>query len=286
MISNLDKWEAKYIQNLKDKESIAWDDEEAYLRYPKWNFIYDKQILSNMAINTPKTWDLTLETPTTYPVYVKPRTNFYGLGKDSYVACSWDEIEDPLNSIAQQFLEGTHYSTDYVLKDGQIIDSWTFIGHKSFYNDFTLWESYPFPDAIRGDVEDLLWGYTGIANFESIGGVIIEGHLRGSLQFYDISGGMLSKMPQFVNTGTYSPGKFKKTYSKVLRTKHSGKIEFSRVPYKPKGVTSVQLCYEPGVPLNVTDPGAFRHRYAVINGTNKKIIDSYAKNLRKFLIFK
>lgn len=279
IFSPKDKWEEAYIKNLRNADFLAWGDEEAFYRYPKHNFIYDKYLLSKTT-KTLKVWDLEKEIPNKYPVYVKPKTNFFGLGKDSYVAFSKDEIEDVTGLIAQEFAEGTHYSTDFVLDRGKVIDCWTFVGHKNFYNDFTLWESVPFPDSIRQYVENLLHDYTGICNFESINGKIIEGHLRGSLQFFDICGGLLEQMPKFIDKGTYTPVKFKNSYSKVLRTRHDGYVTIKKLPRKPKSVASLQLAHESKLKLSTCDPSSFRKRFAVINGFNLKDIENYAISLR------
>jgi len=279
MIDKKDIWEELYIKNLKDADVLAWGDSDAFYRYPKYNYIYDKYLLSKIT-NTIKVWDLEKEIPNQYPLIIKPKTNLFGLSKDSYVAFSEDEIEDIQGMIAQEFAQGTHYSTDYVLLRGKVIDSFTFIGHKNFYNDFILWESQEFPDIIKSHIESCLNDYTGVANFESINGKIIEGHLRGSLQFYDICGGLLSKLPDLIKTGNYVPVKFEKTYSKVLRTRHNGYVKIKNLPRLISGLRSIQLCHSPNEKLSITDPGSYRRRYCIINGTNLKQIDNFTKMLK------
>lgn len=274
-----DSWEEQYINNLKNADVLAWGDCDAFYRYPSYSHIYDKLLLSKLT-RTIKVWDLEKEIPDQYPLMIKPKTNLFGLSKDSYVAFSEEEIEDIIGMIAQEFVEGSHYSTDYVLDRGKIIDSYTFIGHKNFYNDFILWESVPFADNIKDSVEDVLKGYTGIANFESINGKIIEAHLRGSLQFYDICGGMLAQMPEYVLNGKYEPVKYKNTYSKVLRTRHDGYVHVKALPKKPQEITSVQLCFENTKKISKTDPAGYRKRYCIINGYNLNSIQQYIKLLK------
>lgn len=277
-----DTWEENYIKNLRNANLLAWDDSEAFYRYPKYSHIYDKFLLSKLTGNS-RVWDLEALIDLNsikYPVFVKPKMNLFGLGKDSYAAFSFDEIEDTNGMIAQELFKGTHYSTDYVLHNGKVIDSFTFIGHKNFYNDFILWESNPFPDKIKNKVEDVLPDYTGIANFESIDGHIIEGHLRGSLQFFDICGDLLGQMPAYYKDGSYNKVKFIKSYSKVLRTRRDGYLKVKSLPKKLPNITSIQLTYDPSVKLSTTDPSGFKKRYCVINGTCLSEINNYATLLK------
>lgn len=282
-MKDLDPWEYQYISQLKDNDVLAWEDEEAFYRYPKYSHVYDKYFIGKTYSGL-KTWDLEKETPTEFPVVIKPKTNLFGLGKDCYIANSAEEIEHVVGMIAQEFTDGLHYSTDYVLKDGKIIDSFTFTGYKNFYNDFTLWESYAFPDRISMRVESILDGYTGLANFESVEGRIIEGHLRGSLQFYDISGGLLQQMPKFIKTGQYDKVTYEHTFSKVCRTYRKGHMSVKSIPKKDSSIRSVQLCYEPNKSLVETNPGGHRKRWAVINGTDLTKIDNYGKMLRQGVV--
>jgi len=274
-----DSWEENFIINLKDADLVPWGDNDAFYRYPKYSHIYDKYLLTKV-INSLKVWDLEKEIPTKFPVIVKPKVNLFGLGKNSYVADNVEEIEDCEGLVAQEFVEGTHYSTDFVLDRGKIIDSFTFIGNKNYYGDFILWESIPFSDKIKNNVEDVLPDFTGICNFESIDGNIIEGHLRGSLQFFDICGGMLEQMPKYFKSGDYTPVKFEKTYSKVLRTRHDGLLVVNNIPKKVQHIRSVQLCFEKNTPLSATDPNSFRKRYCVVNSDNVNQMERYSEELR------
>lgn len=274
-----DKWEEQYIQNLRNNHVVAWGDADAFFRNPRFCHVYDKLWLGKTHSGL-KTWDLENEIPDRFPVIVKPKHNFDGLSKDCYVADALEEIEDVDKMIAQEMAQGTHYSTDYILKGGNIIDSWTFVGHKNFYNDFILWESHPFPDKIRTKIQKILPFYNGVCNVESIDGRIIEMHLRGSLQFYDICGGLLKQLPEYMLKGIYTPTKYEKTYSKVLRTRHDGYVTVKNLPEKPLAVRSLQLCSTPGDKLSEDDPGAYRRRFAVINGTNLTEIEQYARLLR------
>jgi len=280
MIDELDRWEAKYIYNLPGYQNLAWSDKEAFYRYPKWNHIYDKLVLSKFTGVT--TFDLELEFPSMFPVVVKPRRNFEGLSKNCYIASSADEVEDFAGYIAQELLDGYQCTTDYVLREGVIIDQFSFVTHKNNYGEIKCFSSTPFsPNDVSAKIRVMFQGYTGVLNVESINGRIIEIHLRPSLQFYDVCGGLIEQLPTFYDKGIWDKVNFEQTYSRVFRTRHDGKVREVKMPNgMPSEVRSVQLCYEEGVPLSSTDPSLFRKRYLVINGTDLTKIEDFAKTIR------
>ena len=280
MISQLDPWEAKYILNLKNTDLLAFGDFEAWHRYPKHSWVYDKQALAHFT-GVP-TYDLEREIPDIihYPYIVKPRTNFDGLSKDAYVVCSEDEIEDWTGMIAQKFLEGHQGTSDVVLLNGVVLDSYSFTTHKNYYGEIKLFESNPFvPLAVVNKLRDLFSGYTGVVNVEYINSDILEIHLRPSLQFYDICGGLIQQLPKFMETGKWQKTKYSKTYSRIYRTKHDGFPEVKQLPEKPASITSIQLCWEDKKLLSETDPSLGRNRYMVINGTNLQEIENFGKKV-------
>lgn len=279
MLSQLDPWEANFIRNLKNRELLAWSDFESWHRYPKHSWVYDKQALASFT-GVP-TYDLETEIPDSihYPYIIKPRTNFTGLSKDAYVASSEDEIEDWKGMIAQKYIEGHQGTSDVVLLNGAVVDSFSFTTHKNYYGEIKLFESNPFiPLQVVNKLRDLFSGYTGVVNVEYINSDIIEIHLRPSLQFYDICGGLIEQLPRFMETSKWEKVKFSKTYSRVYRTRHDGKPEVKSLPNEyGEGVTSVQLCWEDNKLLSETDPSLGRNRYMVINGTNLQKIEEFGK---------
>lgn len=278
MLHLLDPWERQYIDNLKDTDQLAWDDFTAWNRYPKYSWVYDKEALAKFTGLL--TYDLEKEIPDSayYPYIVKPRTNFTGLSKDAYVVDSEDEIEDWEGMIAQKFIEGHQGTADLILLDGVILDKFAFTTHKNFYGEIKLFESNPFlPLSVADTIRKLFGGYTGVVNVEYIEGKVIEIHLRPSLQFYDICGGLIEQLPKFIKEGKWEKVKFSKTYSKIYRTKHDGFPEVKSLPQKPKGVSSVQFCWEDGKKISESDPSIGRNRYMVVNGTSLEDIQNFGK---------
>lgn len=283
MLDLLDQWEANYIKQLKDYDVMAWSDEEAFLRYPKHSWVYNKLLLSKSTGLV--TFDLEKELPSVFPVIIKPIENKFGLSKGCYVAESLDEIEDYVGYIAQEYVFGTQYSTDMLLSKGQVKAHYTFITQKSKYDEIKCFVSNPFISyPIKTKIEKILNDYTGVVNVEFIDNQIIEIHLRPSLQFYDICGGFISKMPEFVKNGLIPRVKFEQTYSRVFRTRFDGVVKKVIIPEnKPDGIRSLQFCWENGTKLSQTDPSLFRKRYMVINGTNLPIMENYGRLFKVIL---
>lgn len=277
-----DPWEEQYIKNLKNSDVLSWGDSEAYDRYPKLNWIYDKYLLLK-TLGQP-VWDLEKEIPNKYPVIVKPRKNLFGLGKDCYFASFPSQIEKVVGMIAQPILTGQHISTDYVLINGKIGGMTSFIGYKDEYKEFYLWERTPYTAKINHIIQNLFKEHTGVVNVETIGGKLIEAHIRPSLQFFDIDGGLQSQLPKVVLERKFERPKWYSSYSYVARTLHKGKINVKNIPNKPKSIKSVQIAYD-GTSLSSTDPSAFRKRYAIINGTDLTQIEKYVNLLKRNIEF-
>lgn len=277
MLDLLDQWEANYIKQLKNYDVMAWGDEEAKLRYPKHSWVYNKFLLAKHT--NVETFDLEKEMPDVFPVVVKPIENLFGLSKGCYVAESPEEIEDFAGYMAQRYLFGTQFSSDLILANGKIQGHYTFITHKSKYDEITCFISNPFLSGdVRRKVEQILYDYTGVVNVEYIDDDIIEMHLRPSLQFYDICGKFIQQMPEFIKNGVIPKVKFEQTYSRVFRTRFDGIVKKVIIPEnKPNEIRSIQFCWEDKYKLSETDPSMFRKRFMVINGTDLPTINNYGK---------
>ena len=280
----LDSWELQYIRDLKDHDVMAWADDQAKMMYPKHSWVYDKLLLSRELykdLGLDFTWDLEKEMPNQFPVIVKPRENLDGLSKDCYTADSPDEIEDFHGFIAQKKFSGNQYSIDLMVQEGKVAAKFPFLAYKNSYGELKMFESTRFSPNVSQEIARVLPDYTGIVNVELVSGMVIEMHLRPSLQFYDICGGFIEAMPEFVKTGKVPQISFEQTYSRVYRTKHDGFVSKAHIPpEKPSGVRSIQLCWTDGYKLSESDSGLLRHRYMVINGTDLTEIEEYGRMVR------
>lgn len=280
-----------------DKDSdIAWDDSQAWEMNPVHRWVYDKYEISKVSdIHTWLLKDLSFETAANldYPVILKPRKNFHGMGKGTHVCYAWEDLitcYDP-DSIVQEKLTGRHISTDVLLRGGDICAYSSFEG---FYEkdpfganslSFSLWERVPeLPSAVPDFCTHLI-GYTGPANVETIGGRVIEVHLRPSLQFYDIDGGLIKSLSSFLK-GDPPSVSFEKTYSKPFRIKEDKTPTSYEIPLKPPNVGLVFHTFEINKPLSAVDNDEYSYRVLVVNGWDLKDIETYGNELMEKITWK
>src|SRR6185312_12205714 len=219
--------------------------------------------------------------PPAYPVFSKPIYNLKGMGVGSR---RLDSEADYLAAYRpghfwSTLLDGDHISSDTALVDG-VPQWWRHArGIASGDGTFDYWEVSP--DADRA-VEDgcgawcrtHLAGYTGLINLETIGGRIIEAHLRFADQWPDLYG------PGWVDAvvGLYESGEWdfpfdddrSEGYSVVLfgrtgmRYRHPPPAFVDEIRGAP-GVTSVQITFheDRDPDLHAMPPGGFR--LAIVN---------------------
>jgi len=159
---------------------IPTNDLDAWVTYPKYNWIYNRLQLAQMQ--NIKAAPMPIQ-PDTFPVIIKPIVNLYGMGLNIKKITSMIEFEENWynNDFWMEFLDGEHLSIDILLIKGQIIWHATFTGHKMDNNLglFKYWESIDTvldPNVI--EIVSKLDNFTGCVNIETIGNKIIEGHLR------------------------------------------------------------------------------------------------------------
>lgn len=282
----LDEWESDYIKNLKDKDVLCWSDAEVVYKWPKYKWVYDKFIL-HKYLNEVPTWDLWEKIPKRYPKFVKPRINLQGMGKFSGIVHSFEEIlEDGLcgTHIAQSVLEGCHISTDLVFDGEDLVDYFSFKCYKDENGSFWLFESTKiYPKRLIKKLSKIGEGRR-VINIETIGGKPLEVHMRPSLQFYDICGGLIKQLPEFIKTGKWTKIPFEKTYSRVYRRNTDTKYLTPRyLPVKSSNICSVQLCWEPYKALSDHEQDPHSYRYMVINGKDLEEIEKYSEKVHKLL---
>lgn len=283
----LDAWEAKYVRKLKDKELIAWTDAEAIFKYPKYKWVYDKLAL-HLYLDMVPTWDLWHEIPTRYPKFAKPRINVNGMGFKSGIVNSIFELYDRGligTHIIQPILRGEHLSTDLVWNGDKLIDYFTFYCHYDKKGSLILFESVDKkpPKKLLNKLKNIGEGRR-VMNVETIGEKPLEVHLRPSVQFFDICGGLLPQITNFVKTGHWTKVKKEKTYSRVYRSNVDCRMARpKKIPSYPTGIRSIQFCWEKQQRLSkhTQDPSSFR--YMVINGSNIRAIERYHNEIYKLI---
>jgi hypothetical protein len=193
-ICEADPWRIQYFEGIScpPDVKVPTEDGDAWAWYPQYKWIYNKLMIAESQNLTCGPHGLD---PSFFPVFSKPIYNMRGMGAGSRVLRSLKEykhLERP-GHMWMPLLQGDHVSSDVaVVKgepgwwrhaigkplDGGMFDYWTVLATPS-----------PQIEAYCGDwLRRHLAGYTGMINFETIGGKIIEVHLRFADQWPDLYG--------------------------------------------------------------------------------------------------
>jgi hypothetical protein len=278
-ICEADPWRMQYFENMACPAEvlISTEDADSWTWYPKHRWVYDK-----VAVALSQGLDAAPHgvEPKTFPVFSKPITNLKGMGVGSRV------LRTPADYIAHYapghmwmtLLDGRHVSSDVAVVDGQP-KWWRHVtGHAGKEGTFDYWivhaESDPTIEQHCGAwISRNLAGYTGMMNLETIGGRIIEAHLRFADQWPDLYGaGWVEALVRLYERGRwdYPDTDRREGYSVVLfgphgpRYRHPPQALVDEVRAMP-GVSSVQITFhEDWAPeKHAMPPGGFR--LAVIN---------------------
>ena len=189
-IHEADPWRLQYFAQVETTANITTEDSDAWQWYPAHRWVYDKlavalsQGLEAGPHGTP---------PPRFPVFSKPITNLKGMGVGSRVLTDLEDYQRSLTPghFWMTLLHGEHVSSDVALMRGQAAWWRHCRGAVAAGGTFDHWlieagrrpqlETYLGAWASR-----YLTDYTGMLNLESIGGRIIEAHLRVADQWPDL----------------------------------------------------------------------------------------------------
>jgi hypothetical protein len=291
-ICEADPWRLQYFAHIKTSANIPTEDSDAWRWYPAQRWIYDK-----LAVALSQKLDAGPHgTPVPrFPVFSKPIVNLKGMSVGSRILHSqadYDRHYAP-GHFWMTLLDGRHVSSDIAMVEGEP-RWWRHVtGKPAGEGTFDYWTVHAEPD---GDIETHcgewvrknLAGYTGMLNLETIGGTIIEAHLRFADQWPDLYG------PGWVDAlvGLYEKGDWvfddddrSEGYSVVLfgpsrkRYRHPPPALVEEIRRTP-GVTSVQITFhEDRAPeQHAMPPGGFR--LAIVNGFDLRAALSARERLR------
>jgi hypothetical protein len=273
----VDPWRWQYFERVvcPDAVVVPVDDPTGWRLYPRYRRVYDKLFLCRTQRIPAGPHGVM---PPAFPVFSKPMMNLHGMGIGSRVLCSAEEFDAHFTPghMWMRLLSGPHVSTDVALVAGRAVWWRHTTGRALAGGTFDYWTIHARP---RPRLECSLgrWlarhlpGFTGVVNLETIGGVIIECHLRMSEQWVDLNGrGWLESVVALYERGEWRFGGRARTgYSVVLFGAHQvaytidhGRVDaLRRVP----GVSSIQITFDPRRPLDqhAMPPGGFR--LAIVN---------------------
>ena len=277
-ICEADPWRLQYFSHVTTAAKIPTEDSDAWQWYPAQRWIYNKlavalsQGLDAGPHGTP---------PPHFPVFSKPIVNLKGMGVGSRVLKSqadYDAHYAP-GHFWMTLLDGRHVSSDVAVVRGEP-RWWRHVtGKPAGEGTFDYWIIHAEPDAGIEEpcgawIEKNLPGYTGMLNLETIGGKIIEAHLRFADQWPDLYGpGWVDALVELYERGEWNfPDDDRaEGYSAVLFGPHGRHYRHPPGPAvdgirRLPGVTSVQITfYGDRTPeSHAMPPGGFR--LAIVNG--------------------
>jgi hypothetical protein len=192
-ICERDPWRFQYFENIycPPDVNIPTDDIDSHEWFPQFRWVYEKvKIAGSQGLPC----GLASDVPAEYPVFAKPNINLKGMGLNSGIIHDRKEFDQlPSGHMWMPVFTGEHVSTDCAIVNGEV--SW--IQHTlGFPLDKGMFTHWIIETGQRIELESFLasWvnrnmaGYTGMINFETIGGKIIETHLRFADQWCDLYG--------------------------------------------------------------------------------------------------
>nr|TFG53380.1 MAG: hypothetical protein E4H34_03770 [Hyphomicrobiales bacterium] len=278
-ICEADPWRMQYFEGIECPENvnIPTEDGDAWSWYPKHRWVYNKlDVAASQGLEcAPHGLD-----PESFPVFSKPIYNMRGMGAGSRVIRTlkeYKQVQRP-GHFWMRLLDGEHVSSDIAVVDGEPLWWRHVTGAALGEGIFDYWlvraERLPELEAYCGDwIRKELAGYSGMVNVETIGGRIIEVHLRFADQWPDLYGaGWVDAV-----VGLYAQNRWefedrdrRDGYSVVLfgghgiHYKHPPKDFVDELRATPE-VTSIQITFHEDRPpaSHSMPPGGFR--LAIVN---------------------
>ena len=193
-IIECDPWREQYFRDVACPADVVvpTDDMEAYRLFPAHRWVYNKLLICETQAIEHAPHGIR---PSRFPVFSKPIYNLHGMGAGIGVMWSaedYDRMAAP-GHLWMALLEGEHVSSDVAVVRGGPVWWKHAVGSPLPDGAFDRWtllaESRPDLEAYCGEwVRRHLGRYTGMVNLETIGGRIIECHLRLADQWVDLHG--------------------------------------------------------------------------------------------------
>lgn len=278
-IKEEDPWRMQYFTDVACPPDVVvpTEDGDAYMMFPKYRWLYNKMLVaeSQGLEYAPHGF-----APSRYPVFSKPIYNLRGMGTGSRVIRSYREylnLQAP-GHFWMTLLEGEHVSTDAAVVAGQARWWRHTTGQPLDEGMFDYWtvhgERRPALEAYCGEwIGRNLSDYTGMLNLETIGGRIIEAHMRFADQWPDLYGaGWVQALVRLYSEGRwdYADTDRRTGYSVVLFGGHG--LRYHHPPAEVQAevrampqVSSVQITFhqERSPRAHAMPPGGFR--LAIVN---------------------
>jgi hypothetical protein len=295
-ICEADPWRAQYFDRVTCPAGvdIPTEDADAWQWYPGERWVYDKLTVAlSQGVQAAPHGVM----PPSFPVFSKPIVNLRGMGVGSGVISTAEEYQALMTPghFWMEFLHGEHVSTDVAVARGR--PAWwrhaTGVPRQGGTFDRWIVDANPRPqleELCGAWIVGHLSGYTGMMNLESIGGRIIEVHLRFADQWPDLYGeGWVAALVRLYADGVWSYDDHDRRtgYSVVLfgpagpRYRHPPAHMVNQLRAEPE-ISSIQITFhEDRDPRqHAMPPGGFR--LAIVNCFNLEAGRKARSALRQF----
>lgn len=275
-----DPWRMQYFEGVAcpNELFIPTEDPDAYRLYPDHRWVHNKLLICETQglEHGPHGID-----PSRYPVFSKPIYNLRGMGAGGRVLDSAEAYRRHCTPghMWMPLCTGEHLSSDAALVTGRPCWWRHTLGKELQEGTFDYWTVLAPPragiESYCGEwLQQNLAGYTGMVNLETIGGTIIECHLRFADQWVDLYGaGWVESVVELYarQRWTFRDEERRTGYSVVLfgehgRRYHKPDAAFLAELQRRHAVTSVQITFHEDKPpaRHPMPPGGFR--LAIVNG--------------------
>jgi hypothetical protein len=277
-----DAWRLQYFAGVDCPPDVVipTDDPDCWLLYPDHRWIYDKlRVAESQGLACGPHG----VKPDSFPVFSKPMTNLKGMGVGSRIIRQPSDLDEHYSPghMWMDLLRGDHVSTDCAVVDGTIAWSRHATGLPWDDGMFKYWVIHaaasPWLEEYLGEwVSRHMRGYTGMMNFETIGGRIIETHLRFADQWCDLYGpGWVDSLVRLYaeRTWDFADHDRRDGYSVPLFARHHARFRHPHPAHQAEirampSVRSLQITFHED--RNPDDhpmpPGGFR--LGIVNCTN------------------
>jgi len=278
-ICEIDPWRRQYFRDACCPANvwIPTEDSDAWTWNPRHRWVYDRIAIAlsqGLAAGPHGTL------PPRFPVFSKPIVNLKGMGLGTRAITSLDDYERHCTAghMWMTLLTGRHVSSDTAVVSGAVRWWRHSTGRPAGGGMFDYWTVHKNVDpaleaALGGWIAAHLPDYTGMVNLETVGGSIIEVHLRMTDQWPDLYGeGWVDAL-----VGLYARAEWqfadrdrRDGFSVVLfgpvgrRWHHPPQKRVDQILALP-GVSSLQITFHENrdPPLHAMPPGGFR--LAIVN---------------------
>lgn len=274
-----DPWRMQYFDGVACPAEVfvPTEDGDAYRLFPEHRWVYNKLMVCESQGLAAGPHGVA---PTAFPVFSKPIYNMRGMGSGSRVLANTAEYEreQTPGHLWMPLMQGEHVSSDVAVVDGEP-RWWRHVtGEALGEGVFDYWTVHAgarpaIEEGCGAWLRKNLRGYTGLANFETIDGAIIECHLRFSDQWPDLYGaGWLEALVALYGQGRwdYADEDRRDGYSVVLfgahgpRYRHPPQRVIDDIVSRPE-ISSLQITFHEDKPPegHAMPPGGFR--LAIVN---------------------